>query len=48
MSIHRNKQLAEDIARNLRCSGVDGARVVEITVYEVVYERLQAMAAGGL
>ncbi|MDD3961289.1 MAG: hypothetical protein PHT77_05440 [Bacteroidales bacterium] len=28
--------MAENVARNLRCSGVTSARVVEITAYEVV------------
>lgn len=36
MSAYKNKELAEDIARNLRCCGVDGARVVETVMYEVV------------
>lgn len=34
--ITKNKQLADDIARNLRCSGVTSARVIEIIAYEVV------------
>ena len=32
----KNRQLAEDVARNLRCSGVTSARVVEVTAYEVI------------
>ena len=40
MSQHlsKNKQLAEDIARNLRCSGVTSASVVEVVAYEVVVD----------
>ena len=36
--VTKNKQLAEDIARNLRCSGITSARVKEITAYEVVVD----------
>lgn len=34
--ITKNKTMAEDVARNLRCSGVTSAQVIEITAYEVV------------
>ncbi len=34
--VTKNKTMAEDVARNLRCSGVTSARVIEITAYEVV------------
>lgn len=34
--VTKNKLLADDTARNLRCSGVTSARVIEITAYEVV------------
>jgi hypothetical protein len=34
--VTKNKTLAEDVARNLRCSDVTSARVIEITAYEVV------------
>ena len=36
--LSKNKQLSEDIARNLRCSGVTSARVVEVVAYEVVVD----------
>jgi hypothetical protein len=32
----KNKQLAEDIARDLRCCGVSNARVQKVVAYEVV------------
>lgn len=34
--VTKSKLLADDVARNLRCSGVTSARVIEITAYEVV------------
>lgn len=34
--VTKNKALADDVARNLRCSGVTSAKVIEITAYEVV------------
>jgi hypothetical protein len=36
MSIHRSKDFAESVARQLRCCGVDSARVQKITMYEVI------------
>lgn len=36
MGLTKNKQLAEDSARNLRCSGVHHARVIEVVAYEIV------------
>ena len=34
--IIRNKELAEQMAMNLRCSGVNGAYVLEVIAYEVI------------
>ena len=35
----KSKELAEMIARNLRCSGVSDAYVQRVTMYEVAYLR---------
>jgi hypothetical protein len=40
----KNQQLAEDHARNLRCSGVN-AHVVEVVAYEVVIDSHEKIMA---
>ena len=35
-NIYKSKELAEQIARNLRCSGVNGAYVLETIAHEVI------------
>ena len=39
-NLTKNKQFAEDEARQLRCCGVSSARVLKVIAYEVITERV--------
>ena len=39
-NLTKNKQFAEDEARQLRCCGVSSARVQKVIAYEVITERV--------
>jgi hypothetical protein len=47
-NLTKNKQFAEDEARQLRCCGVSSARVQKVIAYEVITERVLSRGHGPL
>ncbi len=45
-NLTKNKQFAEDEARQLRCCGISSARVQQVIAYEVITERAKCRSSG--